>query len=340
MIRYISRSSHETFDKCRRRGYYQYLSHKRGFQEVVTPVPLAIGLLLHKGMEHLFLGHGDIGRAHEALLSEAALYPHLTLEEVSIARALLLGWYRVKWESFNEEFEVLMNEKEVEVLLSPKVTLQARADLVVKSRESGRNFVFNWKTTSSKSNWNKKWRHDVQSWTEALAIEDALGERIEGCIFEGFYKGTKYGGQLTSPLIYGFVREKDGRKEWRCERTQGFSKVPVFVNEFYPSLEEWLLWLPLEVLEESFIRSEVIVKNDDVVRKWISQVVREEEDILHMMESDLSPEEQEVFFIQRWGEQCDWCPFKDVCELRCNISDLIESGALMERIDHHGKQVS
>lgn len=334
-MRYISRSSHECFSACRRRGYYRYLLDGTGYQETTTPVNLAIGLLLHKGMEVLFLSRGDIDKAHSALLEEAEQYPHLTLEDRSIARALLLGWYRVKWVPFNEEFEVLMVEKEVEALLSPLVTLQARADLVVKSRENGRNFVFNWKTTSNKSNWNKKWKHDVQSWTEALAIEDALGERVEGCIFEGFYKGTKYAGMSTSPLIYGFFKEEKGAKLYKSERTAGYTKFPAFVNEHYPSLEEWILFLPPEVVEESFIRSEPIMKNDDVVRKWIRQVVREEEDILHIMESDISQEDKEVFFIQRFGEQCDWCPFKDICELRADVNSLVDAGFLTERIDHH-----
>jgi hypothetical protein len=334
-MRYISRSSHECFSACRRKGYYRYLLHGTGYSEVQTPVNFAIGLLLHKGMEVLFLSGGDIEEAHQALLEEALLYPHLTLEDRSIARALLLGWFRTKWELFNEEFQVLMIEKEIEALLSPSVTLQARADLVVRSLENGRNFVFNWKTTSSKSNWNKKWRHDVQAWTEALAIEDALGERVEGCIFEGFYKGTKYAGMSTSPLIYGFQKEENGRKLFKAERTTGYVKFPTFVNEWYPSLEEWILFLPPEVVEEQFIRSEPIMKNDDVVRKWISQVVREEEDIQHVLDSEISDEEREIFFIQRFGEQCEWCPFKDLCGLRSDVGSLVDGGFLKERVDHH-----
>lgn len=286
-------------------------------------------------MEVLFLSRGDIDEAHDALLREAKLFPHLTLEDVSIARALLLGWFRVRYIPFMEEFEIIMIEEEVEALLSPVVTLQARADLVVKSRENGRNFVFNWKTTSSKTNWNKKWKHDVQAWTEALAIEDALGERIEGCIFEGFYKGTKYAGQSTSPLIYGFVKEENGRRIFKSERTSGFTKFPAFSENYYPSLEEWIQFLPPEVVEESFIRSEPIMKNDDVVRRWIRQVVREEEDIQHVLDSDISDEDREVFFIQRPGEKCGQCPFSDLCFLRSDVGTLMGDGFLKERVDHH-----
>lgn len=305
--------------------------HGKGYEERETPPDLAIGLLVHKGMEHLFLSNGDIEKAHAELVNELGRYPHLTLEDSSLARALLLGWFRVRFLPFIEEFEVLMVEKEVQALLSPKVTLQARADLVVKRKADRRNIVFNWKTSRTKSDWNRKWRYDVQSWTEALAIEDALGERVEGCIFEGFYKGSKYGGLRTTPLLYGFKNEK----LWSVEKKAGYVKVPTFNEQWYPSLEEWLQFLPIEVLEEQFIRSELITKNDDVVRAWIRQVVREEEDIDYVLSTEMTDEEREVFFIQRFGEPCTWCPFKDLCGLRANMSDLVESGFMKERVDHH-----
>lgn len=286
-------------------------------------------------MEILFLSEGDIDAAVKELMAEAVGYPHLTSEDIHIARGLLLAWFRLKWIPFNEEFEVLMNEKEIEALLSPLVTLQARADLTVKERATGRNFVFNWKTTSSKQSWNDKWRRDVQAWTETLAMEDALGEPIAGCFFEGFYKGSKYGGQSTSPLVYGFMKEEKGKKIYRPDRAPSWVKVPMWTGGFIGSQEEWILQLPLDVLEEQFIRSEPIMKNDDVVRKWIQQVVREEEDRAHVLESGLSQEEEEVFFIQRFGEQCKWCCFGPVCDGASDIPTLVGDGFLVPRIDHH-----
>lgn len=337
-MRWISRSSYECFSACPRKGYNRYLLDGHGYTEIITPPALAIGLLLHKGMEVLFLSLGDVNEAISALMKEAEKYPHLTSEDVFIARGLLLGWFRVKWIPFNEEFIVLMNEKEVEVLLSPLVTLQARADLVVKRREDGRNWVFNWKTSSSKASWNEKWRRDVQAWTEALAIEDALGERVEGCIFEGFYKGTKYAGMSTSPLVYGFTRGEGKEREFRPDRQSGWTKFPTWTGGFIDSQEEWILSLPLDVLEEQFIRSEPIMKNDDVVRDWISQVVREEEDRLHVLQSDLTEEEKKVFFIQRFGEQCKWCCFAPACDKSSDMDTLVNDGFLVERIDHHAVQ--
>lgn len=337
-MRYISRSSYETFSACERRGYNQYIRSGKGFSPALTPVNYAIGLLLHKGMEVLFLTKGDL---NEALVGMQGLYEeefsHLTLEDFYIARGSLLGWYRLKWVPFNEEFEVLLIEKEIECLLSPKVVLQARADLVVRARSDGRNWVFNWKTTSSLKDWNKKWRRDVQAWTEALAVEDFLGQRVEGCIFEGFYKGSKYAGMSTSPLVYGFFKEEKGKKLFRPDREKGWVKFPTWNGLFIPSQEEWILSLPLEVLEEQFIRSEFILKNDDVVRRWIRQVVREEEDREHILNSGLPQEEEEVFFIQRFGEQCNWCPFDGACGLSTDIPTLVNDGFLVEREDHHGK---
>lgn len=286
-------------------------------------------------MEVLFLSLGDIEAASDALMEEAKKYPHLTSEDVYLAKGLLLAWFRVKWIPFNEEYEVLMNEKEIEVLLSPLVTLQARADLTVRERANGRNWVYNWKTTSSIKGWNDKWRRDVQAWTETLAMEAAIGERIEGCIFEGFYKGSKYGGMSTSPLVYGFFKEEKGRKEYRHDREKGWQKFPTWTGGWYGSQEEWILSLPLDVLEEQFIRSEPIMKNDDVVRKWILQVVREEEDRAHVLASGLSQEEEEIFFIQRFGEQCKWCCFGAVCDGSSSIPVLVEDGFLKPRVDHH-----
>ncbi len=210
--------------------------------------------------------------------------------------------------------------------------------MVVRRRVDGTLWVWNWKTTSDRSNWTHQWRHDVQMWTEALALESHLKERVEGCIVEGLYKGSKYNQERTSRLIYGYKDIKSGT--YSTASGGGRVKFKAW-EESFPfgrGLEGWIAWLPWDELDLNFPRSEPIMKNDEVVRRWIKQVVRQEMDIKHILETG-SPEDKEEFFIQRFGKRCNWCPFANLCFLRSDPETLISDGFLKEREDHHRKKV-
>lgn len=245
-----------------------------------------------------------------------------------------------------------MVEKEVQALLAPNIVLQARADAVIQRRVDGANFVLNWKTSGSIKDWNEQWEDEIQAWTEALVMEEALGERISGVIFEGLYKGTYREGRNHSPLIYGWKLPVGGGRflysaEYkRFTKEQPWVKFPVWVERFVPDIQSgtealsyWINWLPLDVVAENFVRSTPVLKNDLVVEKWVRQVVRRETDMERMLQSDVPEGDREDFFSQHFSKwNCKGCTFRRVCKLQTTVEGMVETGELRERIDHHAVQ--
>lgn len=246
--------------------------------------------------------------------------------------ALIRGWARAKREEFFSLFEVLSVEKEIRATLAPNVILAARADAVVREKASKAVYVLNWKTCSSTRDWTQRWMEDIQMWTEALATEEAIGEKVAGCIVEGLYKGTKRDGHFSSPLIWGY--RKGG--SIRATYASGWEKFPI-TEEF--SVQEWIDWLPLEVLNEQFLRSSPIFKNDAVVEGWLKQVVQRETEAEYILKEG-TEEDREIFFRQTFSHNnCHWCPFKDVCFKLSTMDELIKAGKVVPREDHHNESI-
>lgn len=239
------------------------------------------------------------------------------------ARALLYGWWKCRAQDFFNRYEILLIEKEVEIPLSPTVNLYARADAVVKDRNSGRNFVFNWKTIQSLRDWQLKWQMEVQAWTEAFAMEPFLEVPVHGCFFEGFEKGGKdKEGKWTSPLMRGFINE-DGDVSHAYQRGKSWTRFDAWET----SLTGWIDELPPEEVSSHFERSVPIMRNDEIVREWLEQIVREEEDLQRIMESDVPLEDHLRFFKQRWGFwRCAKCPYLPLCQKQYGLSEAVESG--------------
>lgn len=262
-------------------------------------------------------------------------------EAFPLIEALLRGWRRVRYAGFHERYEVLEIEKEMPILLAPNVRLQARADAVVRDRLTHNLLVFNWKTTSKGDEWTAEWQDDIQSWTEAFAVEEAMGEPVVGCVFEGFYKSQRRGGLHTSPLTHGWRNKHTG--VWTSTKPTGkgaildWERVPVW-NEEFPSakgVKGWIDWMDPTQLTTYFLRSEVVAKNTKVVDDWLDQLVRRETDAQYVLENS-SEEEQLVYFWQKFSKwNCPRCIFRPVCKQVVDIDSLIASGHLVKRKDHH-----
>lgn len=291
------------------------------------------------GMETL-LRSGDLLEASnsvEAFWSTALKGDTLTAdwqEAKQISHALLLGWHRVRYAAFLEDYEVLAIEKEIRVSLAPNILLMAKADATVRDRRTGRLWVFNWKTCGEKKDFQTKWKNEVQMWTEALAMQDFLGERVEGCIAEGFYKGTLVEGAFSSPLVRGWFNAESGAFTTDYQRGKNWSKFSA--GKYAGGLGGWINSLSEEVVSDQFLRSQPIIKNDNVVRAWLAQVVRRETDTERVLQEDVSEEDRLSFFQQNWSHwNCNYCPFNRVCLQQHSIEDLLELGMLRKREPHH-----
>lgn len=336
-MRKISRSSHLAFSECMRKGYWGYCWNGTGLSETGKSAPLLIGLTVHKGMELLLLGTTDDtalmdGMEVEWLSHGGPMQEFKDQQNLALAKALVLGWKRCRLDEFLTLYEIISVEREIETQLAPNILLQARADCVTRNKWDGTVWVWNWKTSSSISDWNDQWTYDIQAMTEALAVQESLGEYVQGCVFEGFYKGGSYGGVSTSALVTGYT---DGQQWQVGGRSRGgeWRKVSTWL-EFPGSTPQWLDLIGQSICE-SYVRSAPILKDDDQVRDWLRQVVRRETDIQMMLSEEIPEDDRLVFFSKNPGRRCKWCAFGPACWSGLDVSEL----PLTPRIDHHAGPV-
>ncbi len=350
-MRYISRSGYEAYSACERRYYYGYLYGRTGLDSPAPSENLVIGLALHAGMEAFFTGKDKEGCivAIEDEFDAQYADTYAALEEQpdprqsellgewrALSVAMFLGWLRVRRAKFLLEFEPLMCEEEVPMTLAQGLVLQTRADLVVRARRTGHLFVINWKTSGTKDLFGE-YSRSIQMWTEALAIEEKLGEPVAGVIAEGFYKGTKKNGDYSSPLIWGYERDD----VWSAKWVSGWNKVPIWKEKYElpdgsKGLEAWISWLPTNVVEEQYMQTPPILKDNKVVKDWLRQVVQRETDLQAMLDPSVPEEDRLMYFFQRFGKQCSWCAFDNLCQQTATPESMVQSGLLVPRKDHHG----
>jgi hypothetical protein len=291
------------------------------------------------GMETL-LRSGDLqasSQAVETFWDSALKNDTLTAdwqEAKQISHALFLGWHRCRYQQFLEDYEILEIEKEIRVPLAPNIVLMAKADATVRDRRTGLIWVYNWKTQGDKKDFASKWANEVQMWTEALAMQDYLGERVEGCIAEGFYKGTLKDGAFASPLVRAWENSETGERSYTYRAGKNWLRVSAAQGS--GGLTPWIAGIPEDILSDQFMRSQPIIKNDKVVRDWLAQVVRFETDTERVLQSDVSESDRLTFFRQNWSNwNCNYCPFNRVCLQQYSIEDLLELGLLRPRDPHH-----
>lgn len=371
-MRYISRSGYETYTSCERKYYWQQLWRGTGFETPVREEYYVIGIALHEGLEVLsravkdaydksILGpadlrellmayaapalsrieeswHFEMGRAYEMANDPEIPDHHLAAqlnEWLHLVKAMFLGWLRVRALGFFTLYEVLLIEEEIPYVLTTGLTLSTRSDLVVRDRQTGNLFVVNWKTTGSKSNFFEGFNRSVQMWTEALAVQRHLKESIAGTLIEGFYKGSKRRGSYSSPLLWGYQRNEI----WSAKYVAGWDKIGMWKKGYeLPNgdwgLPAWINWLPTKIVDEQFLQCPPIPINEGAVEGWLPQVVQRETDLEHMME--IADEKDRLqYFFQRFGKNCNWCPYDTICQGLTTAEAMVESGVLVERRDHH-----
>lgn len=323
-----------------RRGYNRYLYRGTGVDSAVPNINLLIGLAVHKGQEVLLLSGGDVDKSRLALREEFAhrtsgvkdpgpTVAHQLDEGLHLSEALHMAWALTRYNDFIDEYEVISVEKESRLTLANGQVFMARADAVVRSRSDGHLYVFNWKTTKQKKDWNEIYQDDVQSWTEALVTEQELGEPIIGCIYEGFFKGVQLGAVYSSPLIYGFANGGEVSSSWK----RGWNRFAAWKE---PGLEKWFERLGAQALSDQLLRSTPVLKNDEVVREWIEQVIEKENAIDHVLKNG-NVAEQRRFFWQNFSKwNCAGCPFRPDCRKQTTIEEMLKDGVLAPREDHHG----
>jgi hypothetical protein len=156
---------------------------------------------------------------------------------------------------------------------------------------------------------------------------------VAGTVYYGIYKGPIWNGQMTSRLVYGYKDTSlNGNVTYTPEFKSGLKRFEVW-NESFPfgdGVAAWVNWLPKDFVGKHFAPAPPVIRDDRLVEKYLRQVIRKEADIDHILSTG-DPDDIEDFFEQRWGDQCERCPFLDLCSLRALPQDLIDSGRLQPR---------
>lgn len=327
-MKYISKGRIDTLSDCRRKYYYQYCHGGYGMEVPGVNPNLITGILTHKGMEHM-LREVSIKAGVEAIReydipdTGGGIIEEQVMEGAVLAEAFIRAWGKLFLNDFLAKNTIIGIEMEADLLIAPGLTLFTKTDLVREERATSMVIVDNWKTSQDIRDWPGRWRYDIQTFSEAVAVEAKLGRAVAGTVMHGFYKGQRRDGQLTSPLIYGWKKGIALSPTYKA----GHVKVPVWKEL---AIEEWVGVQDREVLESQFISTPPMPKTDSVVEGWLNEVVREESDASHILEGG-TEEDKMLFFRRNIGKRCRYCPFEPVCFERTTIDDLEKAGLLKRR---------
>ena len=245
----LDRSRLECAAECPRKYFWLYQFLGVGIvkiRELPPYWPFHTGTFIHEGVESVLRGVPGKEAAEKAasdyynkwapIVTQPDISPEnsailmMELEqEVDLVKALVYGWATVGYPRFLANYTVIKNgieqEEEISWLIddgtpgAPKAEMRllTRTDILAKANSTGMVHLFNLKSVKEA---NEKWRtgfqRDMQTLTEAMAVESRLGFKVDGVIIEGLIKGKnneypKGSGfwQSQSMLIYAWVKEAD-----------------------------------------------------------------------------------------------------------------------------------
>jgi len=191
------RSRMDTFDRCARKGFYTYYWGGKGLVPQDEALPLVFGTAVHVGLERLLVGGVPVDRAIAGGDPAFADLPEpLRSEQRWLFACLLHIWAEHRLPALRAEFDFLKVEPELLWKLGETdehtIWQMVRPDLLARRTSDGLLFYIEWKTTGyGEDGWAKKWEKNAQVLCNALAIEEVLGEKVEGVMIEGLVKGPR-----------------------------------------------------------------------------------------------------------------------------------------------------
>ena len=338
------RSRIETGQKCTRKRYWEYHYRGRGVRRAASIPPaweLETGSWIHSGIEWIMNGMDAAAAANKAAdeyalwiarllrpiedIATRGLYEWEGQQQVDLVLALVYGYGVYRLPLYLAQYEPVADGVEKEEQLTfdigsdDQVTLLTRTDLLSKVRgiEPPRYILHNYKSVSrADQKWRQMFRYDMQTLTEAAAVENRIGEQVAGVVIEGLVKGKKSEypegsgkWQHSSPLIYCWYKDGEPpmvppdyrpRYQWTCSephstggrgrnsecpggrlhRLSGYRKERI--QSVYPGgIIAWIDYLLVNdraVIEEQFITLEPIMRSPWEVERWKRQVLARELD--------------------------------------------------------------
>src|SRR6516164_1019614 len=322
--------------KCPREYYWRYGFLGIGIvRKVDIPPywPYLTGTFIHEGIENILL-HGMTGKAaadkayadYAALVRPIINSPDLQPEQsallnldldqqLDLVQALVYGWYLASYPTLTENYTLVEDGIEHEESICWEVdgslmVLMTRTDLLCKSKATNGAMLFNLKSTSNPDmKWRNSFNRDMQTLTEAIAVEDRLKIKVEGVVIEGLVKGTrneypKGSGfyQHNNMLIYSWVKdstdvslpgEEGGMEfayeyEWTCTEAHIMGN-----NKRCPGGKQ-------HKLGQGYRKRLVRDVFPGGVYGWIDHLVRVAPHVLSSYFVRLEPIQRDEFQVERW----------------------------------------
>ena len=280
--RYYSKSRVETDLTCQRKRYWGYEYDRTGLTPSKTPLPLALGTIIHDALGGLAEGldTDDLAiAARDEMLSLLEGRP-IAPEQAALVEGLVRGFAKAVWPSMTEKYEIVAIERMFEYEHGDSLVFLCKPDLLVRDSEGLLHYI-EYKTTSSiKDRWFNSWDTAVQLHSAARVVKDALGEDLESVIVQGLYKGWSSYGKQSSPFCYGY--HKPGQppfqeEVWSYEYRSGLRRTPLW--EKPGGVKSWVDGMPMDMLKKQFPQTPPIYPDDDLIDAFFKQAEYREEDV-------------------------------------------------------------
>lgn len=357
-----SRSRMVAYANCARLGYLQYDWEGTGLQPAAASLPLANGIAIHEALARILIGenHDEVisktladyekeVRSRGILNEDPDGLEFLISEQKCWIEGIIRAWMIVRYPALRAEYDFVAVEKELNWPVAPDIIDTVRCDLLARRKSDGALFYIEWKTTSiGGDEWIKQWEHNTQLLANTQAIEEMLGERVEGVIIEGIIKGKRSndGARASrffemriqqSRLCYGYHNETSGEYQGKYTSAKGWRKVAVWEEM---SVKDWVEQiLDYEDLANMFCPVPPIRPNERHLQRWRAQTIAAERERSAKLEFvrkggsiDLAFPMNDEHCFRYWGSPC---PFEPLCFREEIGNDPLDSGLYEIRVPHH-----
>jgi hypothetical protein len=363
-----SRSRIVAYKNCPYLGYLSYdWSPAGGLEPVSAALPLATGIALHEAVARILnkedpevVIHQEVSAFRGELSSRGGVLNEgevdlsfLIDEQATLLEGTLRAWLTIRLPRLLAEYDLIAVERELNWPIAEDIIDQVRCDLLARRKADGLLFYVEWKSTSTGGDeWAKQWEHNTQLLANTLAVEEMLGERLDGVMIEGIVKGRRkrddnprspfYGRRIhNSPLTYGYECALTGDVQSKYTAAKGWEKVASWQVRSSPAV--WIRdAVSTEELEKLFAPVPPIRPREEHLRRWREQTIAEERDRAHRLQlvrtGDLPahvafPLNDEHCF-RYWGHPC---AFEPLCFTGAIAADPIGSGLYQLKKNHHSQ---
>lgn len=350
LVIHTSRSDMVAMRNCPRLRLLSSHSHGGGLEPIVKSIPLLMGQAVHTAIAAIWEGKSP----EEALLAGKGelegIPPARMDEQLALYEGLFWAWIRVRYPLLIAEFEPVAIEKELVWKMGEKqgVTVydHIRCDAFLRRRADGGLFYWEIKTSADPGDeWVKSWEHNSQLLINTLAIEELLGERVQGVIIEGLAKGRYatekmrtspwYGQKIQqSPLCYLYVSptgelSPSWQKNWRKGQAWKILPAKKIVYDILSPAECEALFVPVPPIRP----------DSEALQRHREQCLWQESDVALGLEAcKEDPSNVDRYFplnddhcYRYWGHPCQ---FETLCFNR-SVSENPLGAGFRPRTHHH-----